>query len=32
MPLVYTANPGTVISDGKITIPPMTSVVLAASK
>lgn len=32
MPLVYTANPGTVVADGKITIPPMTSVVLAASK
>lgn len=32
LPLVYTANPGTVIVDGKITIPPLTSVVLAASK
>ena len=32
MPLVYTANPGTVVADGKITIPPLTSVVLAQSK
>ncbi len=32
MPLVYTSNPGTSVADGKITIPPMTSVVLAASK
>ena len=32
LPLVYTAREGTVVEDGKITIPPMTSVVLAASK
>ncbi len=29
MSLVYAANPGVSLSDGKLTIPPMTSVVLA---
>lgn len=32
MPLVYTANPGAEVKDGKLTIPPMTSVVLAQAK
>ncbi len=30
--LVYAANPGVVIEDGKITVPPLTSVVLAKNK
>lgn len=32
LPLVYAANPGVVVEDGKITVPPMTSVVLAETK
>lgn len=32
MPLVYAANSGAEVKDGKLTIPPMTSVVLAQSK
>ena len=32
MPLVYAANPAAKVEGGKLTIPPMSSVVLAASK
>ena len=32
LPMVFTSNPGSVVADGKLTIPPMTSVVLAANK
>lgn len=32
MPLVYAANAGVEVKDGKLTIPPMTSVVLAKAK
>lgn len=32
MPIVYMANPGAEVKDGKLTVPPMTSVVLAQNK
>lgn len=32
LPLVYAANPGVVVENGKVTVPPMTSVVLAGNK
>lgn len=32
MPLVYTANPGAEVKDGMLTIPPLTTVVLAKTK
>ena len=32
LPLVYAANPGVEVKDGKLTVPPLTSVVLAKAK
>ena len=32
MTIVYMANPGAEVKDGKLTVPPMTSVVLAKNK
>ena len=32
MPVVYAENPGVKVEDGNLTIPPMTTVVMAKRK